>query len=129
INGEIVEKVPTEDHGSIAGNIVTEFNLYKRQHNISGHAGVEVRHQTPGDQDNAFLPDVSFRLTDAPRIKSGAVPTMPDIAVEIQSDDDSLRKLLEKAAYYLQHGSRLVWLILQKRIVMVCTPDDEFILT
>jgi Uma2 family endonuclease len=27
INGEIVEKLPTREHGIIAGNIITDFNI------------------------------------------------------------------------------------------------------
>jgi Uma2 family endonuclease len=129
INGEIVEKMPTEEHGMIAAIIVAALVNYKRQHKSRGYPGVEVRHQFPGDQDNSFLPDVSFRFTDEVPVTKGAVPRMPDVAVEIQSENNSLRSLREKADYTLQHGSRLVWLILQKRIVLVCTPDDEYILT
>lgn len=129
INGEIVEKECTEEHGVIAGIIGTAFVTYKRQHKIKGHPGVSVCHHVPDDQENVYLPDVSFRLTNEPPVEEGAVPTMPDVAVEIQSPGDSLKALREKADYYLQHGSRMVLLVLMKRLVEVYTPDDVVILT
>ena len=45
---------------------------------------------------------------------------MPDIAVEIKSPTDTIAEMREKAAYYRQKGSRLVWLIYpEKRLVEV----------
>lgn len=130
IDGEIIEKVPTEEHGIMALDIGTEFNLYLRQNKI-GRAGVEIRHQMPGDKKNSYLPDVMVRLdVDTPIVKQGVVPRMPDLAVEIQSPDDSIKKLREKARYYLANGTRILWLVLTtKRIVEVYTPDDEYVLT
>ncbi len=130
INGEIVEKMPTEEHGIIAGNIITEINLYLRQHKI-GRAGVEIRHRMPGDDRNSFLPDVAF-IADLNRavVDKGAVPRMPDLAVEIQSPDDSLKLLREKVRYYLANGAKLVWLVLiAQRMIEGYTLDKEYILT
>src|SRR5260221_30129 len=84
IDGEIIEKVPTEEHGIIAGNIVTEFNLYLRQNRI-GRGGVEIRYRLPKDDQNDLLLDVSFRNNpDAPAVREGPVSSMPDLAVEIK---------------------------------------------
>jgi len=126
VNGEITEKMPTEVHGAIAGNIITDLNLYLRQNRI-GRAATEARHSV--DEHNDFLPDVSVIL-DASRVPvdAGAIPRMPDLAVEIKSPSDSLKGLREKARYYLAHGTRLVWIVLpQYKIVEVYTPDNEFV--
>jgi Uma2 family endonuclease len=54
---------------------------------------------------------------------------MPDLAVEVKSPSDSVRQLREKAEYYLQHGTRLVWLIFPaQRIIEVYTLDEVEIL-
>jgi len=131
INGEIVEKMPTEEHGIIAGNIITELNIHLRQNNLKGRVGAEVRHRVPTDDANSRLPDVRYHAdTSQPIVKKGAVPYMPDLAIEIQSPDDSLKQLREKARYYLANGSKLVCLILpEQRLVEVITADEESILT
>lgn len=51
---------------------------------------------------------------------------MPDLAIEIKSPDDTLTELVEKATYYLNHGSQIVWIVLpEKRQVDVYTKIKE----
>jgi len=129
IDGEIIEKVPTREHGIIAGNIVTAFNNYLNTREI-GIAAVEARHRPPNDPHNDRIPDVSF-VTDAnkPVEREGAANYLPDLAVEIRSPKDGLKELSDKAAFYLQHGTRMVWLIYpEKRLVEVLTADSRFLL-
>jgi Uma2 family endonuclease len=129
INGEIVEKVPTREHGMIAGNTVTEFNNYLRQNEI-GQAAVEARHRPPDDPHNDRIPDVSVVLGDKPVAKRGAENFIPDLCVEIQSPDDSPKQMLEKAMFYLANGARMVWLIYpQQRNVEVMTATYRELLT
>jgi Uma2 family endonuclease len=130
IDGEIVEKMPTREHGVAAGNIVTDLNIFLRQNPI-GRAAVEARHRPPDDQYNDRLPDVSF-VSDMnrPVERVGAALYMPDLVVEIQSPTDSLRKMLKRAEFYLANGTRMVWLVyLAKRLVEVLTADDRQLLT
>ena len=130
INGEIVEKVPTQLHGFIAGNIFGFFWNYSRDKGI-GVAVMEVRHRVPGDKHNDRIPDVSFYLdASQPLVERGPVPRLPDIAVEVKSPDDSYTQLQEKADYYLANGTKLVLLAYtEKRLLVVRTPDNEDILT
>ncbi len=130
IHGEIVEKVPTREHGIIAGNIITELNIYLRQNPI-GRAAVEARHRPPDDNHNDRLPDVSFVSgMDRPVEREGAALYMPDLAVEIQSPSDSLKGMLEKAEFYLANGSKMIWLVYpDKRLVEVLTAADRQFLT
>ena len=112
VDGEIVEKMPTREHGVVALNIGTAFNLYLREHPI-GVAAVEARHRPAGDAHNDRIPDVSVVLDPArPVERQGAADYLPDIAVEIQSPGDSWRALYEKALFYLEHGTRVVILVL-----------------
>ncbi len=54
---------------------------------------------------------------------------MPDLAVEVQSPDQSDKFMVDKAAYYLANGVRMVWLIYpEKRLVEVLTPDARYLL-
>lgn len=124
IFGEVVEKVPTEAHGKLAALIAHFLLAFILPRKIQAHVGVEVRHQAPDDRYNSRLPDVSLRFSATPALEVGAVPQMPDLAVEIQSPQDDPRQMRQKALYYLQHGAHLVWLVYpQSESIEVCTLD------
>jgi Uma2 family endonuclease len=128
IHGEIVEKMPTEEHGEIALIIGSAVRAFVAKYKL-GRVGVEIRHQMPEDKRNSRMPDVSFVAGNRPRVTEGGVPQMPDLAVEIKSPADSLKELREKAQYYMLNGTRLVWIVdPAKKLIVVLTPDDEQIL-
>lgn len=126
IHGEIVEKVPTEQHGMIALKVGSRILTFVEPRNL-GRVGVEIRHRVPGDDRNSRLPDVSFTSNvERPLVKKGSVQGMPDLAVEVKSPDDKWEELLEKAEYYLQNGAQLVWLMNpENETVGVCTLDAD----
>ena len=125
IHGEIVEKMPTEEHGVVAGNAVFALRSYVQIHK-SGRVGVEVRHRIPADEWNSRMPDVSYSTVRRALVTKGSVPTMPDLAVEVQSPDDSIKAMREKAAYYLANGAKLVWLIYpRKRMIEIYSANGE----
>ncbi|MFN8487747.1 MAG: Uma2 family endonuclease [Caldilineaceae bacterium] len=125
IDGAIVEKMPTQEHGLVATNLVIALGSFVKAQKL-GRVGVEVRHQLPKDHANSRMPDVSFTSARQPLVKQGSVPQMPDLAIEIQSPDDTIKQLREKAAYYLEHGARLVWLIYpRKRFIEVYSLDND----
>ncbi len=131
INGEIVEKVPTEEHSLIVGNLYLLLRLFAEKRDL-GRVAFEVRRKLPDDEHNARLPDVEFTAKERllPVVKKGAVPQMPDLAVDIKSPGDKLNRMREKAAYYLANGTKLVWLVYpEKRLVYVIASDDEDVLT
>lgn len=125
INGEVHEKMPTQQHGLIASNINLELALYARQ-TKTGRPGIEVRHHIPDDKRNSRLPDVSFVCTKGPLVEQGSVSGMPDLAVEIKSPTDTITEMRETAAYYVANGSRLVWLVYPNyRLVEVYRPEAD----
>jgi Uma2 family endonuclease len=125
IHGRIIEKMPTQLHGIIVMIIGGEIYVCLLQFPI-GWIATEVRHRLPGDEHNARLPDLAFYLkNDDPIIDKGAVPRMPDLAVEVQSPDDSMEDLRERADYFLNNGTQLVWLVFPRtRTVEVCQLRD-----
>ena len=125
INGEIIEKVPTQKHGVVTVNIATDFKNYSRQ-NKFGRVGVEVLHRNPGDKYNGRQPDISFYVdVTEPLVEEGAMRRMPDLAVEVQSPRDSVKKMREKADYLLANGTHMVWLVYPpKQLIEVVTLDD-----
>lgn len=127
IDGEIIEMSPSELHGQIASILSGELYIYLKAH-PSGRLTIEPRHRIPHDHHNARIPDVAYTSAERslPIVKRDSVPQMPDLAVEIQSPDDSLKGLRAKAAYYLANGSRMVWLVYpDKRVIERYTADGE----
>lgn len=129
VNGEIIEKMPTEDHGVITLNISTPLVNFAHPRKL-GRVAVEVRYRKPGDDYNARIPDVSFSSAKRPIVKEGSVPELPDLAVEVQSPKQSLKALREKARYFVSNGTKLFLLVIpSKQLVEVYTPDSEEMLT
>ena len=125
IHGEIVEKMPTEEHGVIVINIGIAIGVFVKQHQL-GRVGAEIRYKMPKDRFNARMPDLSFNSGQRAIVREGSVPQMPELAVEIRSPSDSVKKLREKVDYYLANGSQLVWLVFpNKRYVEVYQLDGD----
>lgn len=130
INGEIVEKMPTLKHGRITARLVIRVGNLVEEKKM-GWIATEVRHRMPNDDENARLPDISFYSdTTRPTPERGPLPYMPELCIEIQSPDDSLKEMLEKAEYYLANGAHMVWLIYtEKQLIEVLTADMRLLLT
>jgi Uma2 family endonuclease len=126
IHGEIVEKLPTQEHGFICAKFIMRVGVYleRRQNN---RIGAHIRHQVPGDQYNDRLPDVSVQLdTSRPIVKRGAVPGMPDVVMDVKLPDQTYTQMRARATYYLTNGTRLVWLTYpRKQLVEVWHRVDD----
>ncbi len=127
INGVVVEDMsPSFEHGTIALRIGARLLAFVDDHDL-GKVAVEVDHYNPPDKFNTRRPDVEFisksRLDEFD--SSGYVPLMPDLAVEVKSPTNTPQDLRQKAAYYLQTGSRMVWLVYpETATITVYTPDN-----
>lgn len=130
IDGQIVEKVATEKQGFLAATFIGEIYCHLITQ-PTGRLVSRVRYQLPDDDHNSRLPDVSFTHTERlqPLVKSGAVPQMPDLVIEIKSPDDVMLKMREKALYYLRNGAQLVWLVFpHKQQIEIYTADEVKVL-
>jgi len=131
INGEIIEEMPTFMHGLIIHLLMFAIGKYFEKHPI-GWVVPEVRFQLPNESDYAFIPDLAVVLRAEGRkpIKKGATPYMPDLAIEVQSPDQSEAELVNKAAEYLKRGSKMVWNVYpEKEAVEVFTASGRQLLT
>ncbi len=112
VDGEVVELAPLNDeHGEIASNVDTAFNIYSRLRGI-GRARVETGYTLRSGPDVVRLPDVSFVLQ--PRVEGrgqGFPSGAPDIAVEVVSPSDAAADVARKVAEYLAAGSQRVWVV------------------
>jgi Uma2 family endonuclease len=126
IDGEIVEKVVTQEHGAIAARIVVRLGGFVEANKL-GLVMIEVNHKKPDDEHNERIPDVAFTSTARLlKVERGAVPQMPDLAIEIKSPNDRYVEMRNKAAYYIENGARMVWLIFpEKRLVEVYQPEID----
>jgi Uma2 family endonuclease len=130
VNGEIVEHMPTILHGIIISLINFFIVQYLRQHLI-GFCTVEARYRLPNDKENDLIPNLSFVANERGEItRSGPAPYMPDLAVEVQSEGQSKRFMLDKAILYLANGTRMVWIVYpESKILEVLTNDARDLLT
>ncbi|MCL4250191.1 MAG: Uma2 family endonuclease [Anaerolineae bacterium] len=129
IDGEIVEKLPTEFH-----NLIRDFLLVTLWNFIVprklGRVTAETRTRANvEDRYNDRLPDISFTRAERvlPVVKTGAVPQIPDLCIKVQSPDDYPKMMREKAEYYLQNGAQQVWLVYTKKeFVEVLFADGNY---
>lgn len=127
IDGEIFEKMPTEEHGYVGARFVIRLGAFVEPNRL-GRITVEARHRIPQDDQNSYLPDIAFtsEARKLPLVKKGNVPQMPDLAIDIKSPTDSATKLRRKAAYYLENGAKMVWLVFpEKRCIEVYTAEED----
>ena len=128
IDGELIEMSPTNLlHQWMASEISGEIRNYARLNDL-GFVGVEGGFSPIDDRHTLRSPDVAFVRKDRmpqplPQTFAGF---MPDLAVEIKSPSDTMAELREKAAWYLQHGTRVVWLVLpDQEGAEVCRRADD----
>lgn len=126
IDGEIVEKLPSQVHGRLVASVIGEVGIWLKRFPI-GYVETEVRYRVPSDGHNSRQPDISVVLdVETPPVNKGAVLRMPDIAIEVKSPDDSYKGMRERAAYYIANGSKMVWLIFpEKRLIDVYHPNAD----
>ena len=121
VDGEVLEMAPPNDeHGEIASNVVTSFNIYSRLRGI-GRSRVETGYTLRRAPDTVRGPDVSFVFQ--PRVEgrgSGFPSGAPDIAVEVVSPSDTAAEMARKVAEYLAAGSQRVWVVypVARRVVI-----------
>jgi Uma2 family endonuclease len=121
IDGQIVEKGTTEERGIIAGNIAALLGAHLRPEKL-GRLTHRVYHRIPADNYNGLLPDIAYtrRERALPIVRVGSVPQMPDLVVEVKSADDLIIMMHRKAAYYIENGTQMVWLVFpEKRVIEV----------
>ena len=99
VGGEVVVMAPANDeHGEIAINVGTAFNIYSRRRGV-GRTRSETGYTLRTGPDTVRGPDVSFVFH--PRLEgrgSGFPVGAPDIAVEVVSPSDTAAELAPKVA-------------------------------
>ncbi|MEZ4668845.1 MAG: Uma2 family endonuclease [Anaerolineae bacterium] len=130
INGEIVEKMPSQLHALIANFFNAVLYLYM-QNNPIGWVFSELRVKLPDESLNDVIPDIAVVLKAGRNFEQDApLSYMPDLVVEIQSPDQSDKFMMDKAAFYVTHGAPLVWIVYPtKQLVEVFSQTERNLLT
>ena len=128
IRGELVADMPPGmRHEEIVAELIALLLTYVKANGLGrvfGGSGV----WTERDPDTVRAPDVQF--FDLQRLPLGIAQPVyaqvaPNLAVEIQSPNDSRRKLHDKAIMWLNAGVQLVWVVLpERRSVDVYRPEQ-----
>jgi Uma2 family endonuclease len=124
--GELVRMSPSKRrHAVSAGRLVRRLSVYLEQ-NPLGEISIAEGGFRAGPRQTLHCPDVGYtsneRAAQAPLDEF--YPFAPDLAVEVWSPDNTEREMRQKAANYLEHGARLVWLLRPSdRTVRVHRPD------
>ncbi len=126
---------PGSKHGKVSTWLITYLTNYAMITNQLGQVWDNTRFVIYRDpdtsQETVLAPDVAFIAhPNVPSDTDGAVPRPPDLAIEVQSPDDTVPEVLEKVRKYQQAGVRLIWVIQpSKKIAAIFHPNDDWPLT
>jgi len=113
ISGEIIEKMPSNVYSSIIAIRIASFLMMYLFKNDIGYVSGEQGGYKVGD--NRYAPDVAYVSYTKQRNahKRGYNPVVPDLAVEVISDEENreeLRALRLKLTGYINAGA-IVWVV------------------
>jgi Uma2 family endonuclease len=117
MDGEIVEVSPKPVHGKKQVHFTIALGNYIENHPI-GVVYTEVLHVLDGEK---FMPDVCVNVDS----DADYLTTPPLFGVEIRSDSQSRESQRRKARAYIQHGAKIVVLVLPGESVEVYRPGKE----
>jgi len=129
IQGRMVFKMPDEQHADAQGRLCGKLFVYFDANQI-GVVRPEFMLRLWADNPyEGRMPDLSVILNENLK-KERYGSRAPDLAIEIVSRDDRWTDLFEKAALYLENGSRIVWIVdPYQKGVMVVTQKERIWIT
>lgn len=130
VEGVLIKMSPAGfEHGDIAVNVAAMLWQHVKTHKLGKVLAAETGFKLANDPDTVLAPDAAFiRQEEFDRIGMTKKfwPGPPDLAAEVMSPDDTVRKTDEKAKSWLSHGARMVWVVNPKRrTVSVYRPGAE----
>jgi len=114
VRGEVVTMPPPSfRHCEIQTNIACLIQPFVRKNKL-GRVTVESGVKTDEDPDSVRGPDVAFWGVE--RLPAGTTPLVyadfpADLVVEVLSPTNSHHKMEDKVREYINHGSRMVWVV------------------
>lgn len=117
---ELIEGVLTKmspagtEHGDISITLGSLLWQHVRENKLGKVLAAETGFKVASDPDTVLAPDAAFiRQEEFNRLGPTKKfwPGPPDLAVEVMSPDDTIRKTDEKARQWLSFGARMVWVV------------------
>jgi Uma2 family endonuclease len=106
------------EHGDQTSVFDGSLGPYVRSRRLGRVLTGEPGFRLTTDPDTVRAPDVAFIRRDrlpAGGSRQGYFPGAPDLAVEVISPNDRLSEVDEKVAEWLEHGTRLVFVVNPRR--------------
>jgi Uma2 family endonuclease len=115
-------------HGVVALRIGTMIARHVAEHDLGVACAAETGFWLERNPDTVRCPDASY--VAAARVPSalprGYFDGPPDLAVEVTSPSDSYAAVHEKALFWIERGTRLVWIVEpMARLVTVYRPGGS----
>lgn len=114
VRGELVEMVPASGtHGVAAATIGGILGNFVRERNLGLVFAAETGFLLARDPDLVRTPDAAFLAWDRVPMDPGEAywPVAPDLVVEVVSPGDRADTLQARVQDFLNHGTKLVWVI------------------
>ncbi|MFN8634541.1 MAG: Uma2 family endonuclease [Chloroflexota bacterium] len=109
---------PGLQHGRSGSSIGRSLDRYVEANRLGEVILIETGDRLTRDPDTVRVPDVGFlsneRLREVGDVV-GYVPGAPDLVVEVISPNDRYAKVDEKVAAWIEHGTRLVFVVNPRR--------------
>ena len=117
--GALIKMSPAGfEHGAIAAALTVLLGQYIKANRLGVFCGAETGFKLASDPDTVLAPDFAFVRRERVELIGKTKkfwPGAPDLAVEVMSPDDTIRKTNEKAGDWIEAGARMVWVVNPKR--------------
>ncbi len=119
VRGELRTMPPGgAEHGGLTADVTSSLGPYVRTNRLGRVMTGETGFLLATNPDHVRAPDVAFvsreRYEAAGRVR-GYWPGAPDLVVEVISPNDLYTEVEEKVAEWLEHGTRLVFVVNPRR--------------
>jgi Uma2 family endonuclease len=122
VKGELHPMPPSGgEHGDVTMNLSAPMWTHATVQDLGKVVAAETGFVLERDPDTVRGSDIAFIRKDripAAGLPKKYIPFAPDVAVEVVSPTDSLKKVEEKVAEWLAAGTKLVWVVMPKRRVI-----------
>jgi Uma2 family endonuclease len=119
VRGELLTMAPPfYGHGKSADKIGRSLENYVEAEHLGEVRRAEIGCLLTTSPDTVRAPDVAFLSQEHLAVVGdvrGYFPGAPDLVVEVVSPNDRLTRVAEKAAEWLEHGARLVFVVNPRR--------------